>query len=122
MYPSGTWDGFWQQDGYGRQPMTAFRLNFRGGEVTGGGADVVGRFVVAGEYEPATGAVTLVKRYLGKHKVVYRGSPDGEGCIGGEWTVTDSYFGTSFTHRGPFLLRPQLPEPSADDPVQEIEF
>ena len=29
MYPSGVWQGFWHQDGYGRQPMAAFRLKDR---------------------------------------------------------------------------------------------
>ena len=122
MYPSGVWKGFWQQDGWGRQPMEAFRLKFGGGEITGGGFDVVGRFVFAGRYDERTGAVTLVKRYLGKHAVVYVGEPDGEGCIGGEWAVDEDYFGTRFVSRGPFLLKPELPEPTGDEPVEEIKF
>lgn len=95
---------------------------FRGTAVSGSGTDVVGRFVVSGECDPATGAVVLVKQYLGKHRVVYRGRPDGEGCIGGEWTVTEAYFGREYVTRGPFLLRPQLPDPAGDEPIQEVEF
>lgn len=103
--------------------MRAFTLRFApSGEVTGGGRDVIGRFTVAGECDPATGAVALLKMYHGKHTVEYVGTPDGEGCIGGEWTVSEEYFGQSFTNRGPFLLKPELPEPTGDEPVQEIEF
>src|SRR5439155_21553218 len=57
VYPSGTWEGFWYQEAFGRQPMTAFTLNFVGGRITGEGRDVVGRFTYAGEYEEATGDV-----------------------------------------------------------------
>jgi hypothetical protein len=122
MYPSGVWEGFWKQEGLGRQPMAAFRLKVLKGEVTGGGVDVIGRFVMAGEYDPQNGAVTIVKQYLGKHKVLYQGSPDGEGCIAGEWTVRESYFGTDFVNTGPFLMRPERPDITGDEPVQEIEF
>lgn len=122
MYPSGVWQGFWQQEGYGRQSMAAFRLRFQRGEVAGGGVDVVGRFVITGEYDERTGAVSLVKQYLGKHRVLYTGKPDGEGSIAGEWTVRERYFGAEFVTTGPFLIRPELPDPTGDEPVQEIVF
>lgn len=116
MYPSGVWRGFWQQAVFGRQPMAAFELHFRDGEVTGRGTDIVGRFVFTGEYDARTGAVRLVKQYVGKHRVVYAGLPDGEGCIGGTWTITE--FGLTTT--GPFLLKPDLPRPTGDEPITEI--
>lgn len=123
MYPSGVWRGFWQQDGWGRQPMQAFILWFDpSGEVTGGGTDVIGPFTVAGECDPATGAVALLKMYRGKHTVEYVGRPDGEGCIGGEWAVNEDIGGVAYATRGPFLLKPELPQPTGDEPVQEIEF
>ena len=81
MYPSGQWEGFWQQQGMGRQSMTAFLLRFEAGEVSGEGRDVVGPFQFTGAYDTRTGTVALMKQYLGKHRVVYRGQPDGEGCI-----------------------------------------
>lgn len=116
MYPSGVWRGFWQQEFWGRQPMEAFTLHFRAGEVTGSGVDVVGRFLFTGDYDTKTGAIRLVKQYLGKHQVLYVGHPDGEGCIGGTWTVSEG----GLTTTGPFLLKPELPRPRGDEPIQEI--
>ena len=29
MFPSGVWEGFWEQAGMGRQPMKQFELHFR---------------------------------------------------------------------------------------------
>src|SRR5438874_2002201 len=113
MYPSGRWDGFWVQSAWGRQAMAAFTLNFSAGRVTGGGKDVVGRFVFEGEYDEATGEVRMVKQYLGRHRVLYVGRPDGEGSIQGTWHIggLDS---------GPFLLRPVMGKPTGDEPIQEI--
>jgi hypothetical protein len=113
MYPSGRWEGFWVQEHYGRQAMTPFTLTFAVGRITGEGRDVVGRFVFAGEYDEATGAVRLVKQYLGKHRVLYVGQPDGEGSIQGTWSI-GKY------HTGPFLLRPPVARPRGDEPIQEI--
>ena len=113
MYPSGQWDGFWQQEGWGRQPMTPFRLHFAGGRVTGEGKDVIGRFTFAGEYDERTGRVEMVKQYVGLHTVDYNGEPDGEGCLQGTWHIGDDY-------KGPFLLRPVVRRPRGDEPIQEI--
>jgi hypothetical protein len=93
--------------------MTAFRLRFAGGRVTGGGRDVVGRFVFGGEYDEATGRVTLVKQYVGRHRVLYVGRPDGEGCIQGTWSI-----GPEWT--GPFAIRPVVAPPAEDAPIEEI--
>ncbi|MFO0825056.1 MAG: hypothetical protein U0792_18360 [Gemmataceae bacterium] len=101
-------DGLW-----GRQAMTPFFLHFGHGSVTGEGKDVVGRFRFAGSYDEATGALRLVKQYLGKHQVLYVGQPDGEGSIQGTWSIGEA-------HRGPFLLRPALAKPSGEEPIQEI--
>jgi hypothetical protein len=113
MYASGRWDGFWVQEYYGRQPMRAFELHFSAGRVSGAGRDMVGPFTVAGDYDPATGAVRLVKQYRDKHAVLYVGHPDGEGSIAGTWSIGENY-------RGSFLLRPVLPKPTGDEPIQEI--
>lgn len=120
MYPSGRWRGFWEQKQFGRQPMQAFELHFGGGRVTGGGVDVVGRFTYAGSYDEQTGAVWLVKQYVGKHQVVYDGHPDGEGCIGGTWTIRERFAGQEVVTSGPFLLTPDLPRPTGNEPIYEI--
>lgn len=113
MYPSGDWEGFWVQDFVGRGDMTPFTLHFGGGRVTGKGKDMVGRFTFAGTYDEVTGAIRMVKQYLGAHQVLYVGRPDGEGSIQGTWSIPpfDS---------GPFVIRPALARPTGDEPIREI--
>ncbi|MDB5313573.1 MAG: hypothetical protein JWO38_7775 [Gemmataceae bacterium] len=113
MYPSGPWEGFWVQELYGRQPMTTFTLHFATGEITGEGKDVIGRFVFTGSYDVQTGEVVMMKQYLGKHQVWYRGTPDGEGCIQGTWSIGENW-------KGPFLIKPVLHRPRGDEPIQEL--
>ena len=113
MYPSGRWDGFWFQEHYGRQAMTEFALRFVEGEVTGGGRDVIGSFHFSGTYDVNTGEIVLLKQYLDKHRVIYRGRPDGEGCIAGTWSIGDTW-------TGPFLLRPVVRRPRGDEPIEEF--
>ncbi len=118
MYPSGTWRGFWEQRLFGRQEMSAFELHFRpNGEARGQGLDMVGPFTFAGSVFPVTGHVTLVKQYLGKHSVKYVGQPDGEGCILGTWTIDFRSGGTGFRDTGSFLMKPDLPPPTGDEPI-----
>ena len=116
MYPSGQWEGFWVQEGFGRQPMRAFELRFSEGEVRGSGRDIVGPFTIAGAYDMQTGRVVMVKQYLGKHAVAYTGDPDGEGSIQGTWVI-ESIWGRL---TGSFLLRPVVRKPNGDEPIQDI--
>lgn len=113
MYPSGRWDGFWVQTGWGRQAMTSFSLRFANGLVSGEGRDMIGRFTFAGEYDETTGEVRMVKQFIGKHQVLYIGRSDGEGSIQGTWYIPGN-------DSGPFLLRPVLQKPTGDEPIQEI--
>ncbi len=113
MYPSGRWDGFWEQAGYGRQAMTPFYLTFAAGHVTGEGKDIISRFLFRGTVDAATGRVRMVKQYVGRHAVLYEGGPDGEGCILGTWRIGDDW-------TGPFLMRPVLERPRGDEPIGEI--
>jgi len=113
VYPSGRWDGFWVQEVYGRQAMTPFTLRFAAGEVSGDGRDVIGRFTFAGAYDVATGEVVMMKQYVGRHRVLYKGKPDGEGSILGTWSIGDTW-------TGPFLMKPVLARPRGDEPIQEI--
>ena len=116
MYPSGQWEGFWVQEGFGRQAMRQFELRFADGNVTGRGTDIVGPFVFSGAYDVQTGRVLMVKHYLGKHAVRYAGDPDGEGSIQGTWVI--DFRDVRLT--GSFLLRPVFRRPSADEPIQDI--
>jgi hypothetical protein len=113
MYPSGRWAGFWVQGFYGRQPMKAFALRFADGKVSGEGRDMVGPFTFSGAYNESTGALRMVKQYLGKHMVLYVGHPDGEGSIQGTWSI-------GHHDSGSFLLRPVLPKPTGAEPIQEF--
>lgn len=112
MYPSGSWDGFWVQDYFGRQAMTEFQLRFDAGEIDGEGRDVIGPFTFEGVYDLQTGAVVMKKQYVGRHIVFYRGMPDGEGCIAGTWNIGDTW-------KGPFLIRPVVGRPRRDDPIHD---
>lgn len=116
MYPSGRWEGFWVQEGFGRQPMREFELWFADGEVQGSGIDIVGPFTLLGAYDTQTGRVGFVKQYLGKHAVRYTGDPDGEGSIQGTWLLTMD----RMQLEGSFLLRPVVPRPSGEEPIQDI--
>jgi hypothetical protein len=113
MYPSGRWDGFWVQSGWGRQPMLPLTLRFADGLITGEGHDMVGPFTFAGEYDDSTGEVRMVKQFIGRHQVLYIGRPDGEGSILGTWYIAHQ-------DSGPFLLRPVLQKPTGDEPIYEI--
>lgn len=110
MYPSGDWQGYWEQGIWGRQPMTPFHLNFSDGQVSGDGRDVVGRFVMTGQYDESTGKIHLIKQYIGKHQVFYVGTPDGEGCVHGTWHIGQD-------HSGPFTIRPVIQKARGDEPI-----
>lgn len=95
--PQSQWIGYWEQAAFGRQPMHGLELNFRDGEIDGRGLDVIGPFLFCGQYD-ASGAVVMVKQYLGQHQVLYRGTYDGEGTLTGEWSIGS-------LDRGPFRMR-----------------
>ena len=121
MYPSGTWRGFWDQRAFGCQEMSAFELHFQpNGQARGQGIDMVGPFTFAGSAYPVTGHVTLVKQYLGKHTVKYVGQPDGEGCILGAWTIDHRVNGVTYHDTGAFLMKPDLPPPTGDEPIVRL--
>jgi hypothetical protein len=86
-FPSGPWVGFWIQQGLGRKWMR-LRLKFLDGRVTGDGHDCIGRFLFHGSYDLSTGAVELVKTYLGQHEVEYAGRNEDDGLwLWGVWQV-----------------------------------
>jgi hypothetical protein len=74
-------EGWWEQAGYGRQPMEQLRIEFDGGDIRGSGTDIVGLFALTGTIEE--GKVAIVKQYLGQHSVDFLGMYDGEGTMHG---------------------------------------
>ena len=88
-------EGWWEQPGYGRQPMERLQLSFDEQEVSGSGFDIVGLFEFSGRIE--NGNVALVKKYLDKHCVDYVGTIDGEGTLHGTWHI-DGW-------QGPWLIK-----------------
>jgi hypothetical protein len=109
MYPSGNWRGWWQQAGFGRQPMEQFVLRFDGGAISGWGRDIIGAFVFKGTYDEQ-GQVQMLKQYLGKHQVLYEGTYDGEGTLAGTWSIPPLW-------AGPFAISPVVGRPAADEPI-----
>jgi hypothetical protein len=121
MYPSGKWRGWWEQAGWGRQPMEEFVLHFANGAIEGRGRDVVGAFLFTGAYD-GQGSVRMVKQYIGKHKIYYDGTYDGEGTIAGIWSSfpTDCYIPGLSDPRlcsGPFAINPVIERPAPDQHI-----
>ncbi len=112
MYPSGEWRGYWDQEVWGRQPMGPLQLRFRSGKIEGEGRDIIGRFTFEGDYDDE-GTIRLVKHYLGRHQVFYRGVYDGEGTIFGEWQIPPLWSGS-------FALAPVANKAPADLPIEDL--
>ena len=112
MYPSGLWRGYWEQPAFGRQPMRKLELRFADGVVEGEGHDIIAPFTFRGTYDER-GNVVMVKHYVGKPLVIYRGSYDGEGTIFGTWSIGDFW-------KGPFALSPVRSAAPPNAPIQDI--
>ena len=76
--------GWWEQQGYGRQPMRDLRLTFSNGNLSASGSDIVGQFEFSGSL--FEGEIYLLKQYLGKHRIEYHGVSLGEGLYAGDWS------------------------------------
>lgn len=112
MFLSGRYRGYWDQLGYGRQPMTDLVLHFEDGVITGAGEDIVGPFSFSGSYD-GRGHLVMVKRYANRsHVVHYEGRYDGEGTIHGTWRIEPLWHGT-------FALS-AAPANVADLPIQDL--
>lgn len=95
-------EGWWQQEGFGRQPMNDLRLKFDDFRIFGFGYDIVGAFTLTGGVTP-DGHVMLAKEYP-THSVFYSGTYDGEGCFYGEWFIgalRDRWFIRVKSRKGP---------------------
>jgi hypothetical protein len=104
--------GWWQQSGYGRQEMHDLSLDFQGPTIVGQGKDIVAPFQLLGKVQ-SDGSVELLKRYEGRHQVLYVGTYDGEGTLRGRWDISG--------YRGEWSIRLLSPNhSSSDDDIQEI--
>ena len=91
-FPSGEWVGFFLQPGLtGRQGMELY-LTFREGTMQGEGRDIVGEFLIKGNYEKDSGKCWWSKRYIGRHDVAYQGYNEGRG-IWGLWEIHSTFKG-----------------------------
>ena len=79
-------DGWWEEQGYGRQPMENLRIACEQGCLQGAGTDIVGPFTLTGTIA-ADGGVFIHKQYIGRHDVEYTGTFDGEGTMWGQWRI-----------------------------------
>jgi len=96
------WSGWWEQRGFGRQKMHDLVLDVAAdGMVRGEGVDCVGRFTFRGRFR-SDGTISLVKQYLGAHRVIYEGCNSGEGIFG-DWLIPELCWGQN---TGRFALRP----------------
>jgi hypothetical protein len=99
--PTGEWSGFYLENHQPRRGWMHLYMSFDDGKIKGEGTDYVGPWLVAGDYDLATGICTWVKQYLGKHQVIYRGTV-GENGITGQWEIS---FLTGEFHIWPKSLR-----------------
>jgi len=82
--------GWWEQQVYGRQPMTSLQVLFQDKRLIGRGIDIVGKFELDGTLH-SNGQVVIVKQYVGRHKVLYVGTYDGEGTFSGHWQIGNDH-------------------------------
>lgn len=73
QFPSGQWVGFCTYGASTRKHLMDLVLEFKGGKMTGEGADGIGLFVMSGSYSEKTGECSWVKQYVGAHAVDYNG-------------------------------------------------
>jgi hypothetical protein len=78
-------EGWWEQEAFGRQPMTDLSILFTGTIFQGFGMDIIGPFALYGEVGEG-GSVTIGKHYVLGHSIQYSGVYDGEGTMTGYWT------------------------------------
>jgi hypothetical protein len=125
-FPSGPWTGFFVQ----KHPLPGkhwmeLRLTFQSGTLVGAGRDIVGPFVLQGEYSLADGRCRWKKSYTGKHDVFYSGFNEGKGIWGG-WEIPAGPVALLRLHGGFHIWPEGMSDPSdptlseaADAPVEE---
>ena len=110
------WTGWWEQRVLGRQNMHNLLLDVAvDGTVTGEGDDCVGPFTFRGQLR-SDGTLSLVKQYLGRHRVIYEGCNSGEGVFG-IWHIPGFW---SAYNTGKFALTPTAEGSTTCDQIQEL--
>ena len=84
-FPSGPWRGFWLQRR--TRGWMNLQLVFKDGDVRGEGEDIVGKFVIRGNYCVETDKVTFRKHYVNGHMVAYAGVAGLDSQIRGQWEI-----------------------------------
>jgi hypothetical protein len=87
-FPSGEWVGFYTHRGSDKRFLMDLRLEFKGGIMTGDGADGIAEFTIAGSYSEDAGECEWTKSYVGLHSVDYQGFRENKG-IWGTWKLDD---------------------------------
>jgi len=88
-------------------------LSFAAGTMTGEGIDDIGKFVIKGRYDGASGECYWTKTYVGAHDVFYRGFREGKG-IWGRWEI-------GVIAHGGFHIWPRGEEPAEAQSESEKE-
>jgi hypothetical protein len=117
---SGEWVGYYTYQGKTTRCPMHLTLEFSERTIRGAGLDNPGAFIITGDHNQATGAVSWQKQYVGKHAVHYAGSYANEE-IQGDWSLVQSTSTGPRKTQGAFRLWP-LPDDlyGDDDPLQEI--
>ncbi|MFK7921036.1 MAG: hypothetical protein AB8H47_03725 [Bacteroidia bacterium] len=79
--------GWWEQMGIGRQEMDGLTVSIKEDTISGGGYDVVGMFTLEGTLTNGS-EVDMIKSYLDKHTVLYKGEYDGSSLMKGTWVMS----------------------------------
>ncbi len=87
LFPSGPWVGFYNYSRSNEKHRMDLDLSFANGNMTGTGADDVGRFLIKGRYDSGAKECYWTKSYVGAHDVFYRGFREGKG-IWGVWELS----------------------------------
>ena len=83
IVPKGNWTGFFMEKGKKYDMVLNMELGSNG-KFKGDGSDAVGGFSIQGVL--ANGMAELMKQYIGKHKVIYKGLFNGK-IINGKWSL-----------------------------------
>eukprot|EP00347_Sterkiella_histriomuscorum_P011882 403370740 len=81
-----TWTGFYVYDG-NKSEMTFEKLVIASGVILGKGTDEVGDFYING-YQKGL-KIKYIKKYHGKHSVLYKGTIENGNVVRGQWKLDD---------------------------------
>ncbi len=89
-------EGWWEQDGLGRQPMSGLIIEFADGKLNGSGDDIVGPFTLTGHIRGDV--IAIHKQYREQHAIDYHGVSVGEGIYCGDWSYSGDIGGKWSIH------------------------